>query len=244
MSPAAFVKRYVDPARGVAARTHLQWLEQLGSNVRLPHLYPGTATHLVFEHLDGTPPQQRDLPDLAAALGQMHGTAYARELHTAHLDRPLHTRTGATLSAFHAGRHAVLAQVGVDPTGLPAAFYKDANPRNFIITATGPAVVDFDDLTLAPFGYDLAKLIVSAAMTFGTLDSHQVEDAFAAYTRHVETTGGPTHSCTFTQLTRYAEMHHLLTARYLHRNGYRHPWPAVRPWPAPAGPLSLKEPTP
>ncbi|MEU2616321.1 phosphotransferase [Micromonospora sp. NPDC007271] len=244
MSPAGFVKRYADPARGVAAQAHLRWLQQLGSDVRLPHLHPGTATHLILEHLDGTPPQPRDLPRLAAVLGRLHGTAYARELHAAHLDRPFHSQAGPILPAFHTGRHTVLAQVGVDPTGLPAAFYKDANLRNFIITDTGPAVVDFDDLTLAPFGYDLAKLIVSAAMTYGTLDSHQAEVVVAAYTHHVEITGGPTNSCTFAQLTRYAEMHHLLTARYLHRNGYRHPWPAVRPWPASAGPLSLKEPPP
>ena len=31
------------------------------------------------------------------------------------------------------------------------------------------AVVDFDDLTLAPFGYDLAGLLVTASMTYGRL---------------------------------------------------------------------------
>ncbi len=54
--------------------------------------------------------------------------------------------------------------------GGPAAFYKDANPRNFLITPAGPVTVDFDDLTLAPFGYDLAKLVVTLAMTYGALD--------------------------------------------------------------------------
>ena len=49
--------------------------------------------------------------------------------------------------------------------------------RNVLVTPSGPALVDFDDLTLAPFGYDLAKLVVSTAMTFGTCrGSHAAVD--------------------------------------------------------------------
>jgi Ser/Thr protein kinase RdoA (MazF antagonist) len=236
MSAAVFIKRYAAPARGVAARAHLRWLQQLDSGVRLPHLHPGTATHLVLEHLDGRPPHISDLPELGAVLGRLHGTAYAHELHAAHLDRPFTTGSGLTIADFPTGRREILAQIGVDPTSLPAAIYKDANRRNFVITVTGPAPVDFDDLTLAPFGYDLAKLVVSTAMTYGFLTIEQIVMALAAYTHSVEATGGPADSCSPAQLAGYAEVHHLLTVRYLHRNGYRHPWPTVRPWPTPTVP--------
>ena len=233
MSPAVFVKRYTDPARGVAAQAHLRWLHQLDSGVRLPHLYPSTATHLLLEQLDGRPPKPADLPDLAATLGHLHGSAYARELHAARLDRPFDTILGTTIPDFCTSRRHVLSQLGLTCTHLPAAIYKDANVRNFILTTSGPALVDFDDLTLAPFGYDLAKLVVSTAMTYGLLSGTQIEQTQAAYTHSVETAGGPAHSCTPAQLADYAEVHHRLTARYLHRNGYQHSWPTVRPWTTP-----------
>lgn len=93
-----------------------------------------------------------------------------------------------------------------------------------------PALVDFDDLTLAPFGYDLAKLIVSTAMTYGTITPADIHAALDTYHRHVTAAGGPDAACPPPHLAGYAEMHHLLTIRYLHRNGYRHPWPHLRPW--------------
>lgn len=234
MSHAMFIKRYTNPARGVAAQAHLRWLQQLGSGVRLPHLHPSTATHLVLERLNGRQPEPSDLPELAAALGQLHGRAYGRELHAARLNQPFGTTTGTVMPDFPTGREHVLAHLGCDWNDAPAAFYKDANLRNFLITASGPALVDFDDLTLAPFGYDLAKLIVSTAMTFGVLPARHVDTALSAYTDTVAYSGGPADPCTGPQLAGYAEVHHLLTVRYLHRNGYQHPWPSVRPWSAPA----------
>jgi hypothetical protein len=234
MSRPVFIKRYTDPARGVAAQAHLRWLQQLDSGVQLPHLYPSTATHLMLERLDGRLPEPSDLPELAGVLGRLHGISYARELHAAHLDQPFDTTTGTSICDFPAGRAHVLAHLRHQWSGAPAAFYKDANRRNFLITPSGPTLVDFDDLTLAPFGYDLAKLIVSTAMTFGVLPKQQVDTALTTYTRSVEEVGGPTAPCSTTQLAGYAEVHHLLTARYLYRNGYQHPWPTVRPWPAPA----------
>ncbi|MFI7598266.1 phosphotransferase [Actinoplanes sp. NPDC049681] len=233
MTPAVFVKRYTDPSRGAAAQANLRWLQQLDSGVRLPHLYSGTATHLMIERLEGRLPEPADLPELAAALGRLHGTAFARELHAARLDRPFDTEVGTMIPDFCTGRRHVLGHLDVTPGRLPAAFYKDANLRNFLLTTSGPALVDFDDLTLAPFGYDLAKLVVSTAMTYGALPHQHIDPVLTAYTHGVETTGGPADSCTSRQLTGYAEVHHVLTARYLHRNGYRHAWPAVRPWPTP-----------
>jgi aminoglycoside/choline kinase family phosphotransferase len=100
--------------------------------------------------------------------------------------------------------------------------------RNILLTDHGVALVDFDDLTLAPFGYDLAKLIVSTGMTYGQLAPSLVADTLTAYNTRVGA-----NACTINRLHRYAELHGSLTAPYLHRNGYRYPWPTVRPWPKP-----------
>lgn len=232
MNLAPYVKHYTDPARGLAARAHLAWLTRLDSGVRLPHAHPGTATRLVLEHLPGRHAEPDDLEAVAAAIGRLHGTAYARHLHAASLDQPL-TTDGLTIADFHTGRHAVLNDLGIHTTGLPVALYKDTNLRNVLITDTGPAMVDFDDLTLAPFGYDLAKLVVSTAMAHGPIPAGRIDAALCAYDASVAATGGPEGACTAEQLAAYTEIHHRLTARYLHHHGYRHPWPTVRPWPEP-----------
>lgn len=151
------------------------------------------------------------------------------------MDEPFHTRHGLTITDFITPRRTALEKIPLPVTGQPAALYKDANIRNFLLTDDGVAVVDFDDLTLAPFGYDLAKLVVSAAMTYGQLDPHMIELALNTYNSHTAAVGRFT-ECPMQHLRVYAEFHHLLTAPYLHRNGYRHPWPRVRPWPEPEVP--------
>jgi hypothetical protein len=89
-----------------------------------------------FEHISGRHAETRDLPRLAALLGE------------------------------------------------PAAFYKDSNPRNFLITGDGTIfAVDTDDLTLAPFGYDLAKLIATLTMTYGEIGPAGIETAREIYNR-------------------------------------------------------------
>jgi Ser/Thr protein kinase RdoA (MazF antagonist) len=230
MTPVVFVKSYSDPARCATARAHLEWLAQLGSGVLLPRLCVATATSLVLERLDGRHAGLSDLVAVGAALGRLHGVAYERELHAASLNQPFRTATGLTIAGFSTGRLPALAAAGVSSAGLSAALYKDTNIRNVVVTTTGPAMVDFDDLTLAPFGYDLAKLVVSAAMTYGAMPVARIEAARAAYNRHVGLAGGPSAPCSLAQLMGYTEIHHLLTARYLRRNGYRHAWPTVRPW--------------
>ena len=68
-------------------------------------------------------------------------------------------------------------------------------------------------------------------MTHGRLDPHAVELALETYNSHTGQAGRHT-TCSTRHLRAYAEFHHLLTAPYLHRNGYCHPWPKVRPWQA------------
>lgn len=196
----------------------------------MPTLRSATARELVFEHLGSRQPNADDLSVLAAALGRLHAAAYTRQLHAARLDKPFAVPCGLIIMDFVTPRRQALTRIPLPVNGLPAALYKDANIRNFLLTDNGVAIVDFDDLTLAPFGYDLAKLIVSTAMTHGQLDPSEVEFALKIYNTHTAQAGRDT-TCALPQLRAYAEFHHRLTARYLHRNGYRHPWPEVRPWP-------------
>lgn len=220
-----FVKHYRDPRAAAAAAAHLAWLTDLAAGIRFPVLRMLAGPRLVTELITGHHPRSADLPIVAAALGTLHRSAYERYLHRARLDRPLRVG-GLLINDFVTRRRAALARQPVPYTGLPAAIYKDTNVRNVLLTEERVSFVDFDDLTLAPFGYDLAKLIVSTAMTYGQPDPGLVADALTAYNAHVGA-----NACTADCLHRYAELHGSLNAPYLHRNGYRHPWSTVRPWP-------------
>jgi hypothetical protein len=232
MTGVVFVKRYPSTERAFAARAHWDWLAGLKSGVRLPALRSATPQQLVFEHLGSQHPSPDDLTILADTLGRLHAAAYTQQLHAARLDQPFPTQHGLIISDFITPRRATLPTMPLPLTVLPTALYKDANIRNFLLTGDGVAIIDFDDLTLAPFGYDLAKLIVSTAMTHGRLDPHTIELALQTYNAHTAK-AGPHTTCSMQHLRIYAEYHHLLTARYLHQNGYHHPWPEVRPWPEP-----------
>lgn len=229
MTAAVFVKSYQDSRRATAARAHWEWLVALGSGVRVPDLRSAEPRQLVFEHLGDQQPGAADLGVLAQALGRLHAAAYTEQLHTAQLDAPFTSPTGLVIDDFVSSRRELLDRLPMPALGRPVAIYKDANLRNFLLTDDGVAIVDFDDLTLAPFGYDLAKLVVSTAMTHGRLDPGEVEQALDVYNSYTpEADGGV--SCSLDQLKVYTEFHHVLTARYLHHNGYHHAWPEVRPW--------------
>ncbi|MFG1917077.1 phosphotransferase [Micromonospora sp. NPDC048898] len=238
MSGGPFVKRYDDTERCTAAAAHHAWLAGLGSGVRLPALVARGRRHLVFERLSGHTPKVDDLPQAAAALGRLHAVAHRGELRTARLDQPHITSTRLVIPDFASPRQAALhhaaAAAGIhgsaidaalDRAGEPVTFYKDPNIRNYLANGNEVAVVDFDDLTLAPFGYDLAGLLVTASMTYGRLADRSITRCLHAYLVAVAP-----QICSLVDLKRYAELHHLLTLRYLGRNGYRHPWPTVRPW--------------
>lgn len=221
-----FVKTYPSPAQAQAAADNLAWLSTLDSGVRLPQWWSVTNRQLYLEELPGRQPAPDDLPAVADALGRLHDAAHARHLHAAVLDAPFSTG-GITIADFVTVRRASLARQPVPHHTLPVALYKDTNIRNVLITGAGVALVDFDDLTLAPFGYDVAKLVVTTAMTHGV--AGDVQATLAAYNARV----GP-NACPPARLHAYAELHHTLTSRYLGRHGYQHAWPQVRPWSAPA----------
>lgn len=229
MTAAVFVKSYRDPRRAIAARAHREWLAALDSGVRVPDLRSAQPLRLVFEHLGHRQPGVGDLGVLAQALGRLHAAAYIEQLHAARLDAPFAGSNGLVIDDFVSSRRELLDRMPMPVSGRPVAIYKDANIRNFLLTDDGVAIVDFDDLTLAPFGYDLAKLVVSTAMTHGRLDPGDVEQALDVYNSHTSEADGGV-SCSLDHLKVYAEFHHVLTARYLHHNGYHHAWPEVRPW--------------
>jgi ubiquinone/menaquinone biosynthesis C-methylase UbiE/aminoglycoside phosphotransferase (APT) family kinase protein len=250
-TPARHRKHYRDGARRERAEGNYRWLASLGGPMRLPRLLTADGRHLVFEHVPGRHAQPGDLAGLASHLGAAHASAHATELHRARLDQPFHTRSGHQIPGFPGPRLAAVArELGSgsvpcpaltagqaarllrDACDGPAAFYKDANPRNFLITPAGPVTVDFDELTLAPFGYDLAKLVVTLAMTHGPLTAQLITSAIDAYntaaSRHQPGTG----ILTWERLMSFAEIHHILTARFLGQAGYRHSWDTLRPDPA------------
>ncbi|MFD2024051.1 MULTISPECIES: phosphotransferase [Promicromonospora] len=221
-----FIKTYQDPQVLEAAHRHHIWLSQLDSGVRIPALLDVTPDTLVFEHLTGPHPTPGDMPQVAQALGQLH-TAASLRLRQARLDQPAAVTADLTITDFHGPRQGALALFPVSPDEN-VALYKDTNIRNVILTDEGPAVVDFDDLTLAPYGYDLAKLVVSTAMTHGRLLATLVEETLAAYNE--TTSAANPGECTEGAFRQYTAIHNHLTARYLHRNGYRHAWPEAQPW--------------
>lgn len=232
MTGPVFIKHYSTPERATAARAHRDWVAGLESGVRVPALRLAQPYLLVFEHLGHRRPGRADLGVLAQALGQLHAAAHTRQLHAARLDEPFTTPGGLVIPDFVRPRRKALDRIPLPVAGMPVAFYKDANIRNFLLTDHGVALLDFDDLTLAPFGYDLAKLLLSTAMTHGRPDACEVWCALEIYNTHTTQAAGHP-SCPPERLQLYTEFHHLLTARYLHHHGYRHPWPQVRPWPTP-----------
>lgn len=227
MSATTFVKRYASPSLAESACAHHDWLRGLDAAVRIPQLYEFTGARVVLEHVTGRQPSLEDLPVVAAALGRLHTAAYIRHLHAGRLDQRYEATPTLTIVDFISPRTTSLPQ-DFTVADQPCALYKDSNIRNFILTDGQVAIIDFDDLTLAPFGYDLAKLIVSAAMTHGPLNCALVEDTLDRY--NMETSGIANAHCDMRRLQFYTEIHHRLTDRYLGRHGYAYEWPTVRPW--------------
>lgn len=244
-----FVKHYPSSAVRQAAEANYRWLAGLGSPVHLPALTAASGPVLCFERIDGRCARPEDLVMLAAHLGEIHGSAYVTELHQARLNQPYRAMRGNVLPSFprrrvdavarelHAGNvpgnglmSATRAQRLLAGADGPAAFYKDANPRNFLITPEGLAVtIDFDDLTLAPLGYDMAKLVVTLAMTYGALPGEQVAAALTAYNTAAARQCGTLPGVTWAELMNWAEIHHILTSRYAADGRYPRCWHEVRP---------------
>ncbi|MFC8291129.1 hypothetical protein ACFUJ0_00785 [Streptomyces sp. NPDC057242] len=122
--------------------------------------------------------------------------------------------------------HAMLTLLEKTAEG-PTAFYKDSNPRNFIITEAGDVyTVDTDDLTLAPMAYDLAKLIATMVLTYGPLPTPTIDSALHAYNEAAERHDPRLGTTERERLDDFLALHAVLTAPYAGLNGYRYSWTA------------------
>jgi hypothetical protein len=240
-----FTKAYADPRARQRAQDHHRWISHTTPGTWIPAIVGVRPTAVDFEYLPGRHGGPGDLLFLADLLGRQHAEAYTSVLHAARMNEP-HTAAGVTISAFAQDRcerlHELLAAGAIpqpllttadadawieEAADLPPAFYKDANPRNFLIVGPAVAVVDFDSLTLAPFGYDLAKLIVATAMTTGPLDENTVRRALDTYNNHLH--DNDLCRCSARRFAAWTEFHHILTTPYMATNGYRFGWHTVRP---------------
>lgn len=236
---ASFTKTYLTPHLAVAAARHHQWLAQHAPVFRQPALIRREGDSLSFAPVAGRPATPDDLVRLADILGDAHGTAWRSDLRRAALDLPHSFADGTPIPPYvqpradalrrrvqqgHLSRkahRAVLRLLERTAEG-PVAFYKDSNPRNFLITSTGDVyVVDTDDLTLAPFGYDLAKLITTLAMTYGPLRDEHINAALTAYNAAAAAHGSHLGTVSRQRLDDFLTLHAVLTAPYAGRHGYR-----------------------
>lgn len=251
MTGRTYTKAYASEARRVTAQRNHEWLSRHAGPMALPPITGSRLRELAFVWADGRYAEPRDLEPVARHLGSCHEAAWRSSLHKARLTTA-YVSDGHALAAFVGPRAAALCRrfrEGHIASGKalaaaltllnrtadrPVAFYKDANPRNILIPRSGPPVtVDTDDLTLAPFGYDLAKLVVTLSMTYGSLPVALIDEALTAYNSAAATHHPQLGRTTLTQLMEYAELHGILTAPYLGRGGYRWPWTRVRPTPTP-----------
>lgn len=235
-----YTKRYTSAERCQTAVRNYTWLAQHAAPLLLPALRAVGPTSLVFEFIEGRHAEPADLPRIAAHMGDVHGAAWVDDLHRARLDAPHTPGQGVALADYPTSRRRALAarhSAGFLPSEAdldaaqelltssltgPAAFYKDANPRNFLITADAIVTIDVDDLTLAPFGYDLAKLIVTLTMTHGSLPTTAVREALDQYNRAASSHHESLGQTDMERLAVCMRLHGILTAPYLGRGGYRH----------------------
>ncbi|MFI5662251.1 phosphotransferase [Streptomyces sp. NPDC051684] len=244
MSLTPFTKHYANPESAAGAVRHYRWITEHAKPLRQPALLTVGPDTLTFERIEGRSVRPEDLPRVAELLGHAHGAAWASDLRSASLDTPHHFQDG-TMFDDHLGPrklalrrrhergylpnkaalHAMLGLLEATAQG-PCAFYKDSNPRNFIITSTQDIVaVDTDDLSLAPMGYDLAKLIATLHLTYGPLTDGAVANALIAYNAAARRHGARLGTTDRGRLDGFLALHAVLTAPYVGRNGYHYSLP-------------------
>jgi hypothetical protein len=167
--------------------------------------------------------EHNDLKRIAYALGRFHATVRPL-LSTLNVASPARI-TDTDIGAFHplfaeecADRRDEIAAAA---TLLPNALYKDSNVRNFIVQGRRILVIDFDDLTLAPTGYDLAKLIVSHSLTTGESVERFALSLLRRYEAGYRRTCGVSSACSADALQLWIDVNEALTKKYIGRNGYR-----------------------
>ncbi|MBD2895614.1 hypothetical protein amrb99_45530 [Actinomadura sp. RB99] len=242
-----WTKTYTDPRTCQMAAAHHRWLTEqmasLSTPLRLPKLRRSAPFELSFDYVEGRDAHPRELPLIAEAMGHFHQAVHHNTLHQASLDKPFIASAGLSIPDFITPRRdrvRTLLENGSVPApaltakqaiqaiesaaGAPAAIYTDANLRNLMVMGRQITMVDYDCLTLAPFGYDLAKLVVSLAMTHGPLLPATIAAALTVYNHALAASPTPLSAVTWQKLMQWTEVHHILTSPYLGRHGYRHGW--------------------
>lgn len=244
MTLTQFTKRYETPERAAAAVRHYRWINQHAKPLRQPALVTVGPLSLTFERVEGRCVRPEDLPRMADLLGHAHGTAWRSDLQSAPQDTPHRFPDGTTFGDYLGIREVALrrrheqgylpdkvslyAMLGLleETAHGPFAFYKDSNPRNFIITTAGDIItVDTDDLSLAPMGYDLAKLIATLHLTYGPLTDQAINAALFAYNAAAGCYAARLGTTDRGRFNDFLALHAVLTAPYVGRNGYQYSWP-------------------
>jgi Ser/Thr protein kinase RdoA (MazF antagonist) len=224
MTPHVWTKHYRSAARAQLAVANYRWLDSRGLSV--PALSTARDNNVTWERIDGRHPgSSEDILHVAATLGAWHRRLADVDLRdSAALPEFMPSRAlairrsaapGAALSAADVPRLRAAA------TRCSPSIYKDLNVRNVLLDGDRVMHVDFDDLTLAPAGYDLAKLVVTYAMSHGVRPS--AEQALAAYNK-----AAGAELCAATEFVLWMELHHIMTSRYLTDGHYTYSWPSLR----------------
>jgi hypothetical protein len=232
MSCRLVFKRYNSTADLWRAVDNHHWLAAAGLPVPQLIKIEATTGSLGFERVEGRHATSiTDLEQVATQLGHWHRRlargSLASETGSPSLRRiepflpsreqPLRTLQvpGRLIDASKIG--AVAALAGQSPTSV----YKDVNVRNVLVGEGEIHHVDFDDLSLAPAGYDLAKLLVSWAMTHGSRPP--IESLLSTYNGAADRG-----FCDPDAFAVWIEIHHVLTSRYVNGGSYRYLWSLVR----------------
>ena len=236
MSVAVWWKDYVSDDHLRRSIVHHAWVVETDLAVPALRHVDVIGRRLAFERLPGRHAvASDDLALVAADLGRWHARLARRELVNVEADASLPI-DGGELHGFLAVRAEPLSGANapgaiVTPADIPTlaalaagattGVYKDVNVRNVLLDGGVVRHVDVDDVTLAPAGYDLGKLLLSWAMTHGRRPA--IEDVLDCYN-----TAAGQELCDREHLAVWLELHYVLTYRYRAAGHYAHGWPSLR----------------
>lgn len=231
-----WIKEYETPSAARAAALNHAWLRAMGLNVPQLAAWTPASRRLCLGYVGGASPVGLDELSVAVEqIGAWHGAVAGHLSDTAgsalvlgpgvEISPFMPTRIDA-LTASATGYGQVIAPddlsriASVVSRSRPSV-YKDMNVRNVLVDGGTVWHVDFDDLTLAPAGYDLAKLLLSWAMTHGRRPP--MSQLIATYNGAAR--GG---LCSYEELALWMELNDVLTRRYRSTNRYVHSWSEMR----------------
>lgn len=237
MSTQGFTKPYANKERlDRAVGNHALLLHLVPEHVpALLTVNPGDCCATWARAPGGPVASTRDLFEAGAVLGRLqHRWAQTRKrlVHRLHraaaaerrdlFRRRWHDLRDRQSPLAGADLEYVWTLVELAGTGL----YKDANATNFLMQTGRVTLVDFDTLTAAPPGYDLAKLLMTWAMRAEATLTLDLLQRLAA--RFDGARGVAPGALSAALLILFCDLHWVLTYPYAEQHGYRRPWPAIR----------------